>query len=212
MHSIPNAPPTNPPRAADPEESARPEPPNNLRERTGNKRRHNPARGNRWGREGLAHFVDRDRDIRLRGLGSRPPSDMSTQRHEHRKRDEKFARCREPNPVPYSCVILSQRQCQQSRNSCKQSRLPQVICKRRHVFWIHFGLSSPASFRRAFSASRTSSRVSLSDSTRWAMMGRLRPPFCPPLCSWSEISGEMCGSHSALLRECCTISAVLFQE
>src|SRR5260370_107581 len=179
MHGIPDAPPANPPRAADPEESERPARQKYLRQRACRKRRRNPAPGNRRGRKWLAHFVHHDRHIGLRCLRNRPPSHMSAQRDEHRKRNEKFARCREPNPMAYSCVILSQRKCQQSRDSCEQSRLPQVICKRRHVSCIHFGLSSPASFKRAFSASRTSSRVSVPDSTKWAMMGRLRPPNKP---------------------------------
>jgi len=68
-----------------------------------------PAPGNRRGRKWPAHFVHHDRYIGLGCLRNRPPSDMSAQRDEHRERNEKFARCREPNPMAYSCVIISQR-------------------------------------------------------------------------------------------------------
>ena len=54
--------------------------------------------------------------------------DMTAQRDENRKWDEKFARGRQPQPVAHPGVILSQSQRQQPHDSGEQSGLPEMIC------------------------------------------------------------------------------------
>src|SRR5579885_1009851 len=106
---------------------------------------------------------------------NRPPRrKISAQRHNHRKRHQKLRGRAEPNPVAHSSEILSQRKCQQACSDGEHTRLPEMI----RQFRAHCAFSF-SSLRSAFSASFTSSSVSLPDSISCAITGCVRPPNRP---------------------------------
>src|SRR5208282_656357 len=90
----------------------------------------------------------------------------------------------QPEPIASPCAVVSQNQCQQSSRHGEESRLPQVVAKCRCDSFPgvsqrvrdHFDLSFLSSFRRIFSASFTSSSVSLPESIRCAITGCVLPP------------------------------------
>jgi hypothetical protein len=104
-----DAAPTNPPRTGDAEKPASPNAPQNCRKRAcGMRRGGGQRRGHRPNCKRLAYPVHDYDQVGLGLLRSRrPPSNMTGQRHEQGKRDEKFARCREPNRMPHSGAIIS---------------------------------------------------------------------------------------------------------
>src|SRR5712671_3466459 len=76
-------------------------------------------------------------------------------------------------------VVLPQRKHQQSGDSGKEARLQKMVGQGRQICGDHCELSFLASLRSAFSASCTSSKVSLPDSTKCDITGWVRPPNNP---------------------------------
>src|SRR6185436_7083321 len=72
--------------------------------------------------------------MRLSSWRDLAPLELAADADEQQERNQELERTGQPQPVPRRCAVVFQCECQQSGDTDKYRRLPQVVRQRREVF------------------------------------------------------------------------------